>query len=171
MTFAPVVPLGLAIWIALALLAAVVIRQDRRLIAPAAAALLIYPALAFETWWRELLFVLAGHLGELTFAAICLWRGRTGRATQSNGERAAYSCVGWYLLFNHAWLTLGLAAVPSMRTWYEHARSFGIANDYERAAGMLGVSMPNLCAVMFVLTLAVAPAVLYPWRQKERAAG
>ncbi len=120
----------------------------------------LYPAVAFHEHWRELAHVMAGHLGELLFAAICLWRARTGLFVHHSPERAAYACVGWYFIFNAIWLELGLAFFPSVRQWYENARSYGIANDYERAGWMTSSSMERVAIVMFVLTLLIIPATL-----------
>jgi hypothetical protein len=120
----------------------------------------LYPLLAFNERNLELMHLLGGHLGEIAAGAVCLWHAQTGHATHDNTERALYAGVGWYLLFNHAWLCFGLGFVPAVQRWYEEARSFGIANDYTRAGGLLGVEPGSVALVMLGLTVLAAVASL-----------
>ena len=147
--------IAFAVWglLALLLLRAVVARA---FIPHAAVLFLVYPLIAFNERNRELLHLLGGHLGEIVAGAVCLWHAKTGVATHGNTERALYAGVGWYLLFNHAWLSFGLKFVPAVQAWYEEARSFGITNDYIRAGGLLGVEPGNVAMVMLLVTVAAA---------------
>jgi len=163
-------PIAALQWAAWALIIALAVRtwtQQSPLRWCAALSVVIYPVMTWEPHARELGQVLAGHIAELVFASICLWRARTGRSTAGFAERATYGCVGWYFLFNAAWLQLGLTFVPSVRTWYEGARSYGIANDYLRAADALHAPLGAVALLMFVLTLAAGTMPLL-WRSSQR---
>jgi hypothetical protein len=132
-------------------------------------ATLIYPALAF-TGAKELLHLLAGHLGELTFAAIFFWRALAGGFTQTAIERALYAVVAWYLIGQNLWLCARLVFSEAARAWYHSNGSFGLTNDYIRAANdVLGCSLEMVAAGMFVAGLAVLPLAFLIWRIRPSA--
>jgi hypothetical protein len=113
---------------------------------------------AFLTPVREVGFLLSGHLGELAFAGVFLWRARTGRAIETEGERPLYAALGAYLVARNALLCFGLAFVPAARDAYRSNGSFGLENDYVRVAGdWLHVPLPVVAVFMLVLSLAVVP--------------
>lgn len=124
----------------------------------------IYPVLAFTTA-KELLHLLAGHGGELLFATWCLWKTLDGGFTESRVERALYGTVGWYLLGTNAVLCFGLMRSTAARAEYGANGSFGLTNDFIRAAeDVLGWRLESVALLMFVACLAVLPVAIVAWR-------
>jgi len=154
-----------AVWAALAF-AAWQMRGHRRTLVALGLVVLAYPALAF-TSARDLLHLLGGHLGELTFSTVCFWRALTGGFTHSRAERALYAVVAWYLLLENLWLCGRLMFSPAGRAWYRGSGSFGLTNDYVRVANdLLGTSLETVAAGMFLVGLAVLPLSLLLARRK-----
>jgi hypothetical protein len=123
--------------------------------------LFAWPFLAFARPLREIGFLLSGHLGELVFAGVFLWRARTGGHVEREAERPLYACVGWFLIGRNAVLSFGLAFVPAARAAYHGNGSFGLANDYVRvAAEWLHVPLAAVGGFMLLVSLAVFPLVL-----------
>ncbi len=133
-----------------------------------ALALVVQPALAF-TPLRELAHLLAGHGAEIAFAALCLWRALDGGFTRSRLERALYGALGWMLLGRNASLCLGLMRSAAARAEYRSNGSFGLTNDYLRAASFLGWTLPSVALVMLLATLLALPAALGLWRLSRAA--
>lgn len=143
---------GRARWIALALVAA------------------LYPAISL-TPARDLLHLLAGHAGELLFATLCLWKALDGGFTSSRLERALYGTLGWYLAGRNVFLCAGLMTSARERALYASNGSFGLTNDYIRAAeDVLGWRLESLASVMLVASAATVPAALALWRLRLRTA-
>lgn len=128
----------------------------------------LHPALAFSPA-RELVHLLGGHGAELAFATLCLWKALDGGFTQSRLERALYGTVGWTLLGANASLCLGLVRSAAERAQYRSSGSFGLTNDYLRAAQLLGWTLPSVALGMLLLALLVLPAALGLWRLSSRA--
>jgi hypothetical protein len=129
----------------------------------------LYPVIAF-TGVRELLFLAAGHAGELAFATLALWKALDGGFTDSRTERLCYGTLGWYLLGKNVLLAFGLATSASSRAWYAENGSFGLTNDYLRIAGdLLGWRLESVAWLALLASLAVLPAALGLWRLSSRA--
>ena len=126
-------------------------------LALAIAALAVYPALAF-TGAREGAFLLAGHLGEIAFAAYALVQSVHGGFTGTLAERCAHAGVGWYLLARDATLAWGLATSAAARGRYAQNGSFGLENDLVRFARDV-VHRPLPTVAWGVLVLALLPVV------------
>jgi len=144
----------------------------RRWVALGALAVL-YPLLAL-TGVRELGFLLAGHGAELGFGVLCLWKTLDGGFTESRLERALYGTVGWYLVGRNAWLCLGLMGSAAARDEYHSSGSFGLPNDYIRAAeDVLGWQLQSVALLMLIGAILVLPVALALWRAtlRWRAAG
>lgn len=138
--------------------------EGRARIVTLAALAVLYPALAF-TSAKELCHLLAGHGCELAFAALCLWKTLDGGFTQSRVERALYGTVGWYLLGKNAALCFGLMFQASARAEYEGNGSFGLTNDYLRAAHeVLGWRLESVALLMLVASALVLPMAIGLWR-------
>ncbi|MFV1960013.1 MAG: hypothetical protein ACC662_11450 [Planctomycetota bacterium] len=135
-------------------------RHDRWKL-PMVALLVAWPLLAFVRGPREVGFLLSGHLAEMMFAGIFLWRARTGKAIEHEAERPLYACLGWFLLARNLVLTLGLTFTASARDWYLQSGSFGLTNDYLRVATeWLHLPLEAVGAFMTLGALAVFPVVL-----------
>lgn len=148
------------VWSALAF-GATRVRAGGPRVAALAGVALVYPALAF-TQARELLFLAGGHLGELAFATLALWRALTGGFTESSGERALYGVLGWALVAHNVRLAFGLATSAVARAEYHANVSFGVPNDYVRIAGeVFGCSLASVGAVMTALGVAALPSALW----------
>lgn len=163
----PLPLLALAITSALATLAWTRLAGGARAVA-LALALVVHPALAFTTL-RELAHLLAGHGAEIAFAALCLWRALDGGFTHSRLERGLYGTLGWMLLGRNASLCLGLMRSAAARAEYRSSGSFGLTNDYLRAASFLGWTLPSVALVMLLATLLALPAALGLWRLSRAA--
>lgn len=129
----------------------------------------LYPAIVF-TDAKELLHLVAGHGGELAFATLCLWKTLDGGFTESKLERALYGTVGWYLLGKNLVLCCGLMMSPAVRAEYQQNGSFGLTNDYIRAAeDVLSWRLESVALLMLVAGLLVLPAALALWRMSVAA--
>lgn len=128
-------------------------------------ATVLQPVFAF-TSAKEVLFLLGGHLGELSFGAICMWRALQGGFTQSKLERLLYSVLGWYLVGHNLWMCGGLIFSEAARQTYGANGSFGLANDYIRLAhDELSVSLPAVAAFMLLVSLLPVPLAIFVWRK------
>jgi len=119
--------LNLCVWAGLGSLAWIY-RGRRRLLWGFGAATVFYPVFAF-TGVRELFFLAGGHLGELAFATVFLWRAIVGWS-RGTGERVLYAVCGWFLWGRNVWLAAGLILSSDVRHWYENNGSLGLRNDY-----------------------------------------
>jgi hypothetical protein len=130
----------------------------------------LYPAIAL-TPAKDLLHLLAGHAGELAFATLALWKALDGGFTESQLERALYGTVGWYLAGKNVILCVGLMASSGVRAHYAANGSFGLTNDYIRAAeDVLGWSLQSVALLMLLASLATIPGAILLWRMSRRAA-
>ena len=152
-----------AIWFALPPLAWT-LPLGRARLALAIVASVAYPLLAFGAS-QTLLRALGGHLGELMFASLGVWRCLSGGFTNSRGERLLYGVLGFFLFGKNLWLSGGLLFSASARAAYGKSGSFGLRNDYLVVAdngfpaGLAGVSI-----TMSVVALALVAASLGAWR-------
>ncbi|MHC5009881.1 MAG: hypothetical protein ACYTG6_02900 [Planctomycetota bacterium] len=144
--------------------------QAKRFFGLALGALVVWPFFTFLEAPREVGFLLSGHLAELAFAGIFLWRARTGGQVRLESERPVYACLGWYLVANNAVLAFGLAFVPSARAWYMTSGSFGLTNDYARVANQwLHLPLEAVGIFMFLVAVSVFPLVLaLTWTPRDR---
>lgn len=151
--------MGLLIWL-------LVEAFRRRTMRPAAIALLVlYPLFAYQPTLKALGHLLSGHLAELLIGGIFLWQARTGLFTHDKVDRAAYAIAGWYLVFSNAWLCFGLAFVPSRLQTYYTSGSYGLTNDYVRAADhLLHVSIKAVVLPMCLFALLVPALALWTAR-------
>jgi hypothetical protein len=133
-----------------------------------AALVLVYPALAF-TGARDLAHLLAGHVAELLFATLCLWKTLDGGFTDSRAERLLHGTVGWSLLGRNLGLCWGLMHSASARSAYRANGSFGFANDYLRVADRLDWSLSAVALAMLCAGGLVLPSALGLWRLSSRA--
>lgn len=121
-----------------------------------AAAAVAYPLLAF-TFMKEVVHLLGGHVGELVFAVIFLWRALSGGFTQQRSERVAYSTLAWYFVGCNVWLAGGLIFSVKVQHWYSNNGSFGLTNDYIRLAGHLDWKLGSVAGLMLVTSLLAVP--------------
>ena len=134
--------------------------QPKRL-ALAIGVLVLYPFVAF-TRAHEGLFLLAGHLGELAFAAYAFARAMDGGFSGTTAERFAHSAVGWYLVGRTGSLAGGLLLSGTARSAYETNGSFGLENDLLRLShDCLGTSSLAPGALfLFALAIGVASVAI-----------
>jgi hypothetical protein len=155
---------ALAVWAALGWLAWRIFREtDDWLIRGAVVAVTIaFPFVAFHETTRQMGHLLSGHGFEILVACIFLWRASTGMFTEPGIERLLYSFLGWYLLFSNAYLTFGIAYLPKVRSWYTQSGSFGLTNDYIRAAEDI-LFIDIKAVVLSMLLVIVASACVSLW--------
>ena len=123
-----------------------------------------YPIFAFSEPRRQLAILLAGHGGELLFAGIALWRAQTGLFTANQLERAAYSVVGWYLVFLNIFLWSGILYDPIARDQYTQGPEEGHINDIVVATFdvLVWTDVRWLAAFMLIVSISIYPlALLY----------
>jgi hypothetical protein len=133
------------------------LRARRGWFLAATAAAALHPVLAL-TGAREAAFLLGGHLGELAFATVFLWRAWTGGFTSSRAERGLYAVLGCFLVGRNARLCGGIAWSESAKAAYATNGSFGMENDYARLAGeVLSTSVESVALGMLVATVATLP--------------
>jgi hypothetical protein len=124
----------------------------------------VYSVVAF-TPARELLFLAAGHAGELAFAGLALWKALDGGFTASRAERLLYGTLGWFLVGKNVFLAWGLATSASSRAAYAGSGSFGLTNDYLRIAqDLLGWRLESIAWLALLASLAVVPVAVGAWR-------
>lgn len=150
-------------------LGVVLAKRSGRFLGLAVGLLVAWPLFAFVEPVREVGFLLSGHLGELVFAGIFLYRARTGEAIERLAERPLYACLGWFLVGRNVVLSFGLSFSEAARYAYAHNGSFGMENDYIRAArDWLHVPLAAVGAFMLLVSLAVFPVVLaVTWSPRE----
>lgn len=138
--------------------------RRRELPKPVGVCLLVAIALQLTFTFTSLrmdFFLLAGHLGELAFAAICIYRCFTAVATHGKVERGLYATVGWYLFGSNLWLAGGLALSAEVRAWYAEGSPCGLRNDYVRIAETHGLRIESVGIAMCALTLLVLATSLW----------
>jgi hypothetical protein len=153
------VVLAVLVWAGIAVLAWR-LRGRRRLRWVLLVAVALYPAFAF-TGAREVLHLSAGHLGELAFATVFLWRARTGGFTKGAAERVLYAGLGLLWVGGNLLLFGSLALSEESRRWYLANGSFGLENDFVRLARLLEISLPAVAAPMVLLSLLPLPVALW----------
>lgn len=128
---------------------------------------IVQPTLAF-THAKDLVFLLSGHGGELAFATLALWKALDGGFTSSKLERGLYGTVGWYLVGKNVFLCVGLMTSAGSRAHYAANGSFGMTNDYIRAAeDVLGWRLESVALFMLVASLATIPTAILLWRARS----
>jgi len=155
------------LWIALGVLALGAVwcaraHGDRMRMTLRAACLVPLAVAALWPSAREVMILYAGHLGELLFAGIFLWRAYTGGFTQHSAERPLYAALGWMFVWENLVLAIGLMVSASARTHYSGNGSFGGENDLVRVAfEHFGSGLP--VAAIPLLAAAVATPVAAWW--------
>ncbi|MDA1194093.1 MAG: hypothetical protein O2894_02830 [Planctomycetota bacterium] len=142
------------------------LRHRPRARAIAAAAFGLYPVLAF-TEARDLIHLLAGHGGELVFAGVFFYRALSGGFTESIPERITYGACAWFLLGRNIAMDYGIMTSEAARAAYIGNGSFGLTQDFVRAAALLDWSLAGVGALMLVLSLATLPLAWWIWRCVE----
>ncbi len=132
----------------------------------AAGAFGLYPLLAFSEA-HELIHLLAGHAGELVFAGIFVYRALSGGFTESIPERITYAACALYLIGRNVVLDFGLMTSEAARAAYAGNGSFGLTQDFIRAARMLEWPLAGVGALMLLLSLATLPLAWWVWRCVE----
>jgi hypothetical protein len=129
---------------------------------------LLYPLLAL-TRAREVVFLLAGHGGEITIGAIFLWRARGDGFTGTLAERLTYATTGFFLLGRNVLLCHGLITSHAARAHYARSGSFGLTNDLLRIAHEhLLWPLPRVAGGVLVLAvLATALALFLPVQRRS----
>ncbi len=115
-----------------------------------------YPLLAF-TDFKEALFLLGGHGGEVVMATIFFWRAAVISHKVREQERTLYAALAWYLWFQNLVLHWNLMFSEASRDWYLNNGSFGMENDFVRLADLWSWSLPHLSFWMLLLTFVVPP--------------
>ena len=129
--------------------------------------LVLHPILAF-TKGHDVLHLLAGHLAELAFAGLAFHRAFSGGFTDSTAERITYATVAWFLLGKNVVMNIGLLTSETARQAYLGNGSFGLEQDFIRAARAMGWSLEGVGLLMLLVSIGVIPTV-WGIRQLARA--
>ncbi|MCP5021219.1 MAG: hypothetical protein GY930_05525 [bacterium] len=132
---------------------------------------ILQPLLAFSGA-KEVLFLLGGHLGELAFGAIFLWRAFTGGFTANKLERVLYGTLACHLIGENVLLCGGLLFSQAARLEYAGNGSFGLTNDFLRLTNdQLGVSLGTVAFAMLVVSLLTVPLACWMGHRSLAHAG
>jgi hypothetical protein len=126
----------------------------------------LYPLVALSQG-HELVHLLAGHMGELTFAGVFFYRALSGGFTQSIPERITYAACAWFLLGRNVALDFGLMTSEAAQAAYIDNGSFGLTQDFVRAADLLGWSLGGVGTLMLLLSALTLPLAWWIWRCVE----
>jgi hypothetical protein len=133
-------------------------RGGRKLAALVTFLVLVQGAGVFFSAVRDPLILAAGHLGELVFAAVFLWRAWTGEFVESPFERPVYAAFGFCILFENIRLFFGLMTSSGARLSYHGNGSFGLENDLIRIArDHLGIPLETTAVFFFIAAVAILP--------------
>lgn len=130
-------------------------------------ALVLHPLMAF-TQSHEILHLLAGHLAELAFAGLAFHRAFSGGFTESTAERITYAMVAWFLLGKNVLMNFGLMTSEKARQAYLGNGSFGLEQDFMRAARELSWSLSSVGVLMLLISLAVLPTMVFLWYRMKQ---
>ena len=126
---------------------------------------------------REDFFSLGGHLGELLFACLFLWRGAQGGFSQE-WERPLYAMLGWCLWFKATLFLWGLLTDLNALQMYETGPSMaGGDNDLVKVSDSWGWKLRSVAGLLLVLQAAGLCLTLGLWWKiagkplPQRAAG
>lgn len=144
-------------------------RRNRPTLVVLAGCVVVYSAVAFSRG-HECVHLAAGHLSELVFAAIFLYRGMSGVACRLKVERPLYMAMGSFLVLNTARFSHRLMSSAAFRAEYESAKGGGQWMDLSRLADeFFRTDLQNLAGVLLLLAI-LTPAVAWLGFRNERRA-
>ncbi|MDJ0522604.1 MAG: hypothetical protein QNJ90_11105 [Planctomycetota bacterium] len=117
---------------------------------------------------HAILHLLAGHWAEMAFAGVFFHRALSGGFTASTPEKVTYAAVAFFLLGRNVVMNFGLMTSEAARQAYIGNGSFGLTQDFVRAARELGTSLSTVGFLMFVCSLATLPIAWFVWQRSER---
>ncbi len=136
---------------------------------PWAWGLLGLQALLTFTGLNEPFFVVAGHLGELIFAGIFLFRAATGMAVVQQGEAWLYSILGWGIWIQSIYLAWAVLYDAEIREFYLQGKR-GVDNDLVQLAENLPGQLSGACVLHLLAGAATIALMLFlAGRWKARA--
>lgn len=142
------------------------VRHHRRLLGMVVAGMALFTLLAF-TPGHEVLHIAGGHLAELIFSGIFLYRALSGNACHFGGERGAYSAAGWFIILFDIRFAAGLAFSPEKRLLYEEAKGGGRWMDLSVLAEQYwGTDLATVATLLLALVLLTPAAVFLIWRAR-----
>lgn len=111
--------------------------------------------------------VAGGHLFELLFAGLFLYRAATGSAVKVPAERPLYAACGFFLLFQVLALAGRLVTDAAARADYRASKGGALAMDLDRlAAELLGVPLALVAGLLLLAALAT-PLLTWLWLRRE----
>lgn len=122
---------------------------------------LVTYAILAHTDGHHLVFLAAGHGGELVLGGVFLYRGLSGAAVTHDAERPLYVAIASYVVLRGIQLAWGLIHDPRVRARYENAKGGGHWMDFSRIAEKhLGVPL-EWVAGAFLLACLAMPVVVW----------
>lgn len=161
------------LFLALAVTAAIaycawVFRSRKALLVSFAVLVPIQALIAF-TELKEIFFLLCGHVGELAFGFIFLWRAMVGGIWRIGIERFFYGMLCWFLVGRNILLFGGLVWSTETKIWYHHSGSFGLKNDYLRLAeDILDWPLERVAGFSLVPAILIVPVCIFLWLRSRR---
>ena len=122
--------------------------------------LLAAHALLAFTPAHETLHMAAGHLSELVFAAIFLYRALSGAGCFVDAERPLYAGAATFVLLKAAGFAGRLMSDAEFRGLYEEAKGGGKWMDLSRIAEQFGLSLRTVAGWLLLLAL-LTPALTW----------
>ena len=111
--------------------------------------------------------VAGGHLFELLFAGLFLYRAATGSGVKVPAERPLYAACGFFVLFQVIGLAGRLATNAGARGDYRAAKGGALAMDLDRIAHEL-LGLPLSAVALLLLAAALAtPVLTWLWLRHE----
>lgn len=146
------------------------LRHFRRALGLAAAGAAAFALLAL-TPAHQVLHIAAGHLAELVFAGIFLYRALSGVSCHGQAERAAYAAAGWFIVLFDIRFAGGLATSAEQRLLYEEAKGGGRWMDLSLLAEQhWNVELAGLALWHLALVFLTPALVCLVWRARFRLA-
>jgi hypothetical protein len=120
---------------------------------------------------HEAIQIAAGHLSELVFAGLFLWRALDGSALRTRAERPAYAFAGSFLVLNAIAFAWRLATSDAARVEYGAAKGGGHWMDFSRLAHeFLGWELDAVARLYLVAAVVTPGVVALAWNARAARA-
>lgn len=130
------------------------------------AAVAVYTVLAF-TEAGEVLALMSGHLAELAFGGIFLWRALRGTGLKTPAERPAYAFAATFVVLSVLRFAFRLTSSASFRDSYESAKGGGWMDLSQVAAMFRFLDLQDVAALLLLVAFLVPVGVFVASRRAE----
>jgi len=127
----------------------------------------IYTLFSFSPLHQNLQ-IFMGHGCELIFAGIFLYRGLSGFACQRFGDRALYTMLAFFAIFDNFKFANALIFSEAARALYEQGKGGIIDNDFVLLAERLSMDLSGVAAFFGFCCLATPAIAFWCYRDRHR---